>query len=237
MNVLVIIPARGGSKRIPQKNIKEMCGKPLIAWSIEAAKKNKLVNKIIVSTDSEEIASVAKKYGASVPFIRPSELSGDEIGLEPVIVHTIEWLKKNDGYVPDIAILFPLTNPLKLPEHIDQAVELMEKTEVDSVVSVSEATGNNNPYWILKENNDGSVRLFTGESLKKIIVRSQDLPKCYSRNDVLYAFRPKNLYENPSNLYGDNIKLLNISEMYYADINTPEDWSVTSDKLKRLHKL
>lgn len=213
-----------------------MHGKPLIAWSIEVAKKSKRVDKVIVSTDDIKIAKIAKKYGAEVPFMRPPHLCVDTIGLEPVLVHTIEWLKENHNYAPDIVILFPLTNPLKLTKHLDEAIDMLEKTDADSVVSVSEALGNNNPHWVLKQDKNGNVRLFTGKSLKKIITRSQDLPKCYSRNDILYAFKPKNLYEKPSNLYGDRVKLLVMDEIHYTDINTPEDWSIARDKLKRLHK-
>ena len=237
MSVLVIIPARGGSRRIPGKNIKEMCGKPLIAWSIEAAKKSKKVDKVIVSTDDKEIAEVAKNYGAEVPFMRPAHLANDTIGLEPVMIHAIEWLKENQNYNPDIVVLFPLTNPLKITKHLDEAIDLLEKTSADSVVAVSEALGNNNPHWILKQDEKGNVCLSTGESLKNIITRSQDLPKHYSRNDILYVLRSKNLYENPSNIYGNKVKLLVMEEIYYTDINTYEDWEITSNKLKRLHKI
>lgn len=213
-----------------------MCGKPLIAWSIEVAKKSNKVDKVIVSTDDREIAEIAKKYGAEVPFMRPPNLCVDTIGLEPVLVHAIEWLKENQNFTTDIAILFPLTNPLKLTDHLDEAIDILKESDADSVVAVSEALGNNNPHWVLRQDKNGDVKLFTGESLKNIITRSQELPKCYSRNDILYAFRPKSLYEKPSNLYGDKVKLLVMDEIYYTDINTPEDWSIASDKLKRLHK-
>lgn len=236
MNIIAIIPARGGSKRIPRKNTLKICGKPLITWSIEAAKKSKLIDRVIVSTDDQEIASIAKRYGAEVPFIRPKELAGDTVGMEPVLIHAIEWLKENEGYQTDIVLLLQSTNPLKFPKDLDLAIKILLDKKVDSVVSVNHALGNNNPHWILKRNSNNQITLFTGQNLKEMVVRSQDLTPCYSRNDVVYAFRPKNLYEKPSNLYGGKIELMIMEEIFYADINTQEDWYIVADKLKRLHK-
>ena len=234
-NVIGIIPARGGSTRIPRKNLKEMCGKPLIAWSIEAAKKSASISRVIVSTDDPEIAEVARRYGAEVPFMRPDDLAGDKVGMEPVLIHAIEWLKKNEGYTTHAILLLQSTNPLKRPEDLDRAVQILQDTGADPVVSVGKALGNNNPSWVIKRNESGQVVLSTGESLKDMIVRSQDLPVCYSRNDIVYALLPKNLYETTSNLYGDKVELLVMDEIFYTDINSPEDWEVTADKLKRLH--
>lgn len=236
-NVVAIIPARGGSKRVPKKNIKDMCGKPLVAWSIEAAVKAKKIDRVIVSTNDKEIHKIARKYGAEVPFLRPEELSGDKVGMEPVLIHAIEWLKENENYKTDIVLLLQLTNPLKRPEDLDNAISILEDTNSDSVVAVGEALGNNNPHWVLKRNEKNQVVLSTGESLKKMIVRSQDLPKHYSRNDIVYVLKPKNLYEKPSNLYGDKVELLVMDEIFYTDINSPEDWAVTADKLRRLYNI
>lgn len=236
MNIIAIIPARGGSKRIPRKNLKKMFGKPLISWSIEAAKKAKLIERIIVSTDDAEISKVAKRYGAEVPFIRPAELAGDSVGMEPVLIHAIEWLEKNEGYKTDIVLLLQSTNPLKRPQELDEAIKIMLKTQSDSVVSVGEALGNNNPHWVLKRNNSGKVVLSNNKSLKKMVTRSQDLPKHYSRNDIVYVLKPKNLYEKPSNLYGNKVELLVMDEIFYTDINSHEDWEITANKLKRLYQ-
>lgn len=235
MNILALICARGGSKRIPKKNIKQMCGKPLIAWSIEAAIKSKSVNKVVVSTDDLGITSVAQKYGAEVPFTRPPELSLDTDGLEPVIRHAVEWLQDHQSYRADIIVFYPPTNPLKRAEDIDESVQILTEFNADSVVAVSNANGNNNPHWILKRENNGDIKLATGEPLRNIIDRSQDLPSnYYIRNDVLYTLKPKNLYQQSPSLYGDKVKLLIMDEIFNTDINSPEDWFITSNKLARL---
>lgn len=234
MKTLAIIPARGNSKRIPQKNIKKFAGKPLIAWTIIAARKSKLINRIIVTTDSKKIAKIARRYKAEIPFLRPKKLAKDSIGIEPVLISALEWLKKHESYQPDAVILLMPTNPLKLPRHLDEAIRIFKKKNVDSVISVSEATGNNNPYWILKKTKAGKITLFNDANIKKMLVRSQLLPACYSRNDIIYVLKLKNLYEKPFNLYGDKIELYIMDEFFNADINTPEDWHIALDKFKRL---
>ncbi len=236
MEILGIIPARGASKRILNKNIKKFHGKPLMAWSIIAAKKSKSINRVIVNTDDKKIAEIARHYGAETPFLRPKHLATDTTGIEPVLIDTIEWLEKNEKYKPDgIALLMP-TNPLKTARHIDEAIKIFKNKNADSVTAVCEAGGNNNPYWILKKNKSGKITLFDNSSLKKIKTRSQDLPKCYSRNDIIYVLKPGNLYERKPNLYGNKIELYIMDEFFYCDINTKEDWCIALDKFRRMKK-
>lgn len=236
MKVIGIIPARGGSKSIPKKNIKRLVNKPLIAWTIETALKSNL-DRVIVSTDSKEIAKIAKKYGAEVPFLRPKELATDTLGIEPVLQHVVDWLKKKENYIPDaVALLLP-TTPLRLPKHINDTIKLFKKTKADSVVSVCEVMANSNPHWMLKRNNNDKVTLFTGEPLTKIKTRRQELPKCYSRNDVIYLLKPKNLKEKKPNLYGKKVELYEMDQFYDVDINTEEDWFLCQQKFKRLREL
>lgn len=235
MKILSIIPARGGSKRVPGKNTRKLLRKPLLAWAIEAAKQSGS-DRVIVTTDDPEIVRVAKRYGAEVPFLRPKELAQDATPIEPVLRHALEWLQENESYKPDaIALLMP-TNPLRLPEHIDEAAAIMKKTDADSVVAVAEALGNNNPHWMLRRHENGEVRLFTGDPLTAIRARSQDLPNSYSRNDIVYLLKPGNLYQETPNLYGEKVELYVMDDLFYSDINTPEDWYVTEHKLRRLRK-
>ena len=233
MKVLAIIPARGGSKRIPGKNVRRMLRRPLLSWAIDAAKGSS-IDRVIVSTDDPAIAAVAKRYGAEAPFLRPKELATDMLGIEPVLRHALEWLEEHENYRPDVLALLMPTNPLRLPQHIDEALRLMKKTGADSVVAVAEALGNNNPHWMLIKNEMGEIRLFNGSPLTTIKTRSQDLPKAYSRNDILYLLNPKNLYEKIPNLYGKKTELYVMDDLFYSDINTPEDWAVTEHKLRRL---
>jgi len=236
MNIVTIIPARGGSRRVPGKNISDFHKKPLIHWTIDVAKKSSLINKVVVSTDCEETAAIAKKSGAEVPFIRPKKLATSKKGIEPVLMHAYEWLKKNENYHADIIVLMFATNPLKTPDIIDEAIKKMKRTRATSVVTVSEVLGNRNPEWLLKKHPDKKVTLSNGKSLKEIATRSQDLEKYYSRNDVAYIIKPENLYENPPNLYGDSVELFVMDEFHDGDINTPEDVHITIDKFKRLKK-
>ena len=237
MKVVAVIPARGGSKKIPNKNLKKFCGKPLIAWTILEAKKSKKINRIIVSTDNIEIAKVAKRYGAEVPFLRPKELAIDTMGIEPVMKHAYEWLIKNEKYKADVLALLFATNPLRKSFHIDEAIQIMKKNNCDSVVSVNETPANHTPFWTLVKAHDGAVSLFGGISLKNIHNRRQDFPHpCYARNELIYLLKPKNLYDNPSRLYGEKVELYMTNLIYEIDINTPEDWLVSEIKFKSLNK-
>lgn len=134
MEVLALIPARGGSKSIPKKNIYPLAGKPLIAWTIEAAKAAKKISRVIVSTDSEEIAAVAKNYGAETPFIRPAEYAEDLTPDLPVFEHALAWLKDNESYIPDAIVHFWPTSPYRKPEDIDAAIMLLEQNPDASCV-------------------------------------------------------------------------------------------------------
>src|SRR3989344_4859586 len=225
MKIVAIIPARGGSQRIPGKNIKEFCGKPLIAWTILEALKSKYLDKVLVSTDDNKIAAVSKEFGAEVPFIRPTELSGPAIGIEPILRHGYEWLRDNDDYKADILLLLMPTAPLRQTQHIDEAIENFLKSKVDSVVGVNQVPASHTPYWTLVKNEAGKVTLFDGSHLKDRIVRSQDFPKkCYCWNDLVYVFKPENLYTLKPNLYGEVVEFYETSPLYEMDINTPEDW-------------
>ena len=234
MNILAVIPARGGSKRIPRKNIADFHGKPVIAWAIEAAKGAPSISRVLVNTDDEEIREVALRYGAEVPFLRPPALAQDTVAIEPVLADTLEWLKKHEGYEPEALALLMPTNPMRTPEAIEDAVARFRETGADSVVTVSEARANGNPHWILKKDDAGTVTLFDGTPLKSMRGRSQDLPPCYSRNDIAFIIKPSNLSQDPPNLYGDKVELLVMDETFEGDINTPEDMAVAYDKFRRL---
>ncbi len=190
MKTLGIITARGGSKGIPRKNIKLLGGKPLIAYTIEASKESGIFDRIIVSTDDNEIAEVAKKYGAEVPFMRPAELAQDTTPTLPVLVHALEWLKSNEGYEPDAVAILQPTSPLRSSEHLRNAHVLFVQSGADSVVSVKTVPGHYNPHWQFQVDGESRMTIFTGEQFEKIIKRRQELlktvqsiflrPTCYS---------------------------------------------------------
>ncbi|KGM96428.1 acylneuraminate cytidylyltransferase [Clostridium novyi A str. 4552] len=191
MNILCIIPARGGSKGVYKKNIKLCNGKPLIAYTIEEAKKSKYIDRIIVSTDDNDIASIGKKFGAEVPFLRPDEIAGDDTpGITPII-HAINWLKDNEGYLPDYVMCLQCTSPLRKVEHIDEAIEKLINLEVDSLVSVCEVE--HSPFW-MKEINNGKMKDFI-QTDKNNLYRRQNLPTIYRLNGAIYIAKTQKLLQ------------------------------------------
>ena len=179
--VLAIIPARGGSKGLPGKNIKPLLGKPLIAWTIEEAKKSKYIDRLIVSTEDEEIAEVSKKFGAEVPFMRPKELSTNEAKGIDVVLHAIEWMEKNDKSY-DLIILLQPTSPLRTSKDIDKATEMLPSKNAKAIVSVCKT--HHHPYWsnILPE--DGCMKDFIEP--KAMNKNRQELPTFYRLNGAIY---------------------------------------------------
>jgi len=178
--ILAMIPARGGSKRLPRKNIRELHGRPLIAWTIEEAKKSRYIDRIIVSTDNKEIAEVSKRFGVEVPFLRPKELAQDETKTIDVVRHTIEWAEKESGEVYGLLITLQPTSPLRSSEDIDNAVELLFKKNAKAIVSVCEAE--NHPYWSNVLPKDGCMDGFVKpENESK---NHQDFPAFYRLNGV-----------------------------------------------------
>jgi len=238
MKVVAVIPARGGSKKVPNKNLKSFCGQPLITWTILTALQSKKLDRVIVSTDSKAIAKVAKNCGAEVPFSRPAELATDVIGIEPVMKHVYQWLLEKEGYKADGLLLLFVTNPLRQVFHINQALDIFEKTNCDSVISVNETPPNHTPYWTFVKSDSGEVCLFGGTSLKNIIDRRQDFPqKCYARNELIYLLKPQNLYQTPSRLYGQRVELYETSPVYEVDINSTEDWELAELRFRQLRQL
>ena len=237
MKIVAVIPARGGSKSIPLKNLKVFAGKPLIAWSILSAKRSKNVDRVIISTDHPEIARIAKKYGAEV-VVRPPELAIDTIGIEPTLKHVYETLLKQEKYKADALVLLMPTSPTRQTFHIDDAIQIFKKKKVDSVLGVNQTPANHTPYWTLTRSPQGKVSLWGGVPLKKILTRRQDFPqKCYARNDLVYVLKPKNLFDKErSNIYGNKIELYEVADpaIYEMDINTPDEWAEAEIKFQKL---
>nr|WP_231701885.1 acylneuraminate cytidylyltransferase family protein [Crassaminicella thermophila] len=199
-SIIAIIPARGGSKGIKNKNIKYLIDKPLISYTIEAAKKSKYIDRIVVTTDDIEIKKVSEQFGVEVPFIRPKELAQDDTpGIEPII-HAVKWLEDNEGYRADYVINLQPTSPLRTSEDIDQAVEKLLNSNSISLVSVCESS--EHPYWMKKIEN-GIMQSFLEVDIKNKNYRRQDLPKVYSLNGAIYMSTTENLVSNKS-FYSEN---------------------------------
>ncbi len=186
--ILALIPARGGSKGLPGKNIKELRGKPLIGWSIDHAKNSKYVDRVIVSTDATDIAEVSKKFGADVPFMRPSELATDTATSTDVILHCLSWIKDIEKMEYDCLILLQPTSPLRNSKHIDEAIEkFFSDDRARSLVSVTKVK--KSPFWMRTVNKDGFLDNFLKDD--KTYSRRQDLPDVFVLNGAIYLIRPK----------------------------------------------
>jgi N-acylneuraminate cytidylyltransferase/CMP-N,N'-diacetyllegionaminic acid synthase len=220
-NTLALIPARGGSKGIPRKNIKLIAGKPLIVWTIEAALRSSLISEVIVSTDDFEIADVARHAGANVPFMRPSELADDQTpGLAPVM-HALNQLPTFNS----VLVLQP-TSPLRTTDDIDDLLNFAAQKKASSIVSVTEA--DIHPYWTYRINADQTMVPFVNASS---VVRRQDLPGCFSLNGAMYFADVKWLRENGC-LIGNETLAYVMPKAHSVDIDTPLDWKFAELLLK-----
>ena len=214
--VIAIIPARGGSKGIPNKNIKLVNQKPLIAYTIEPAKKSKYIDRLIVSTDSKRIEEASLEYGAEVPFLRPAELATDTAKTIDAIIYTIDKLKINNENYDYVLTLQP-TQPLRTTEQIDESIKMIVDHDWNSLVSISRLS--TNPILIRTLKSDGS--------LKKLLnirsdVRRQDFDDYYKINGLIYLNRIDQLLTNSTSL-NDNAHGYVVDSKYDLDIDTPED--------------
>lgn len=217
---LAIIPARGGSKRFPGKNIYPLNGKPLISYAIEVAKKTKLVDRVIVSTDNIEIAEIAKQYGAEVPFIRPGYLAADLSPTIDTIRYTLEKLAEG-GYRADYVVLLQPTSPLICSANLDEAIDLAIKNNADSVVSVVGVDGLNHPYNIREIRQDGIIKFWQDKLHYEYIVKPKEKPKFYYAGGVWVTSFDTIMKEN--RLEGKNNYPLIISKVVASDIDEKED--------------
>ncbi|MDP3956288.1 MAG: acylneuraminate cytidylyltransferase family protein [bacterium] len=222
--VLAIITARGGSKSIPRKNIKPFFGKPLLAWSAIAAQESRVVDRLIISTDDEEIAQTARSYNVEVPFMRPEELAQDTTPSLPVLQHAVSWLNENEQYKPDYVLLLEPTSPARQAFHISDAVQMALARGADSVISLGEVPGHFNMRWQVSMDNDGSAQLVDGTPWSQVITRRQDLPLTHFRNGVFYLFKTELLFANEPSLYGEKVYGYPVEAKYSIDIDNPEDW-------------
>lgn len=232
--VLGVITARGGSKGIPRKNLKPLLGKPLILYTIEAAQTSAVFDRLIISTDDQEIATFARTHGVEVPFLRPKELATDHTPHLPVIQHAVLALKEKDGYEPDYVMILQPTVPLREPRHIKEAVELICTSGADSVVSVTELDAHCNPLWAVHIDKDGYLKLFvTGEPLSSIIPRRQDLPVVYTKDGAIFLFKTNPLFEPVKpNFYGARTVAYVMERHCTINIDTLDDWRRAEERLK-----
>ncbi|MGB9979490.1 cytidylyltransferase domain-containing protein [Methanobacterium sp.] len=226
MNILAIIPARGGSKGVPRKNIKKIAGKPLIAYTIESAVESKHIDKVIVSTEDQEIAHISKEYGAEI-IKRPEKLALDNSSTIDAIFHCLNYLKI-EKYMPDIVVLLQPTSPLRTTENIDESIEFFCKKDCESVISVCEFE--HSPYWSLKIENHYLKPNFGDKYFK---MRRQDLPTLYLPNGAIFISNPQNLM-NYESFYSKKIMPYLMSPENSIDIDSELDFKIAETILKDL---
>lgn len=221
--VLSLIPARGGSKSIPRKNIRPFAGHPLIAYSIAAGLASGRISRVIVSTDDEEIAATARQYGAETPFLRPKELAKDDTPDLPVFQHALNWLREHEGYQPEIVVQLRPTSPFRSVRHIDTAVQrLLEQPKADSVRTV--CTPFQNPFKMWRVGEDGYMRpLMQINHPEPYNLPRQSLPEVYWQTGYVDAAWADTILSKNS-MTGERILPLVIDANEWVDIDSPDDW-------------
>ncbi len=233
MRVVGIIPARGGSKGLPGKHLLPLCGRPLIAWTLDAARASRTLGRVVLSTDAPEVAVFARESGVDVPFMRPDALASDDAPMLDVLVHAVEWLTAA-GDPPDVVVLLQPTSPLRTAAHIDAAVTLLESSGADAVVSVVEVPHRFNPVSVLRLDGDRVAPWNPGPA----VTRRQDKPRVFARNGpAVLAVRTRVLVEQRS-LYGRDTRAIPMTDAESVDIDTAWDLAVAGMALaERLARL
>jgi CMP-N-acetylneuraminic acid synthetase len=220
MRVLGLIAARGGSKGLPRKNIRLLCGKPLLQYTAESALSARRLSRVVLTTDDEEIAEVGRNCGLEVPFMRPAELAADNTPTLPVVQHAIGWMEAHGVYFDAICQLQP-TNPLRRPEDIDACIESLERSDADAVMTILPIPPEYNPHWAYFRGENGDLHLSTGEATP--IPQRQKLPPSFHRDGSVYVTR-RDVVMKENSLYGKRVigHLLDANQT--VNIDGPEDW-------------
>jgi CMP-N,N'-diacetyllegionaminic acid synthase len=228
MEVLGFIPARADSKGLPGKNIHPLHGKPLIGYTVQEGKKSR-INRLIVSTDSAEIAEISRSLGAEVPSLRPAELSQDDSVIEDAILDILGKLNDSEGYRPDIIVLLQPTSPLRTALHIDECIALLEEKKLDSVVSVSDPM--EHPAVMAHWDADGKMHFLSDLFFQDKKTQRQGYPPFFFVNGAVYVFKYQNLIKN-KNRYGDKTLPYLMRQMDSIDINTIDELLIAEALLK-----
>jgi CMP-N,N'-diacetyllegionaminic acid synthase len=223
MNTLGVITARGGSKGLPGKNIKELGGKPLLAWSIEAAQKSKQLDRLILSTEDEEIANVGRKYNIDVPFKRPNELAGDTTHTPDILINALDEMEKIDGVKYDVIVLLQPTVPFRRSEHIDNVIEKFESSSFDSLITVQKQEYP--PWWMFRlENGQLHTAFEYAEDINVFNMERQQFPNIYKPNGSVYVTWSDLMRKNHQLVNPDSCGYLVIEDDNQVNIDTTLDF-------------
>ena len=224
--VLAIVPARGGSKGVPGKNVRKLAGRTLLDYAALAARDSGVIDRIVLSTDSDEIADAGRRAGMEVPFMRPAALAQDDTPMLPVIEHAIDSLAA-EGWTTDVIVLLQPTSPLRRPSHVRDAVTLLYESKADSVVTVIEVPRHLSPDYVMRIE-DGVLRPFLDEGAR--VTRRQDARPAYSREGTVYACWRATV-ERFGNIYGERCQPLMVDAADSLSIDSPADWAEAERRL------
>jgi CMP-N,N'-diacetyllegionaminic acid synthase len=233
VNVLVLVPARGGSKGIPRKNLQLLGGKPLVAHAVEVGRAATLVTRVMCSTDDEAIADAARAAGAEVPFLRPAELAQDSSEDWPVFVHALHWLERNEGWQPELIVNLRPTSPLRMPRHVDDAIRLLLETGADSVKAVHLARQHPHKMWLRSD--DGCIEPYLKTPMR--LERGPDVPRAelddvYWQNGMVDVTRRSVIFDQRV-MIGRKVAGLVTEPSESIDIDTPLDLALAELVLAR----
>jgi len=231
MKILGLIPARGGSKSIPGKNIKLLGGRPLLEYTYDAAKNAKGISRLILSSDDDNIIAIGKELGLEVPFKRPKELAEDDTPTLKVIQHALSYFATQEIYF-DAVCLLQVTNPFKTTQFIDEAIAKFKKENCDALISVSKVPEIYNPHWVFIPNSNNLLKLAMKED--EIISRRQDLPVAYHRDGAIYITKSKVILDK-NTLYGNTLTYIDSPMECNVNIDTFEDWKKAESMLKKMN--
>lgn len=220
MNTLAIVPARGGSKGVPGKNVRPLAGRTLLDYVADAARRSGVVDRMILSTDSDEIAAAGRQAGLDVPFMRPASLAEDETPMRDVVRHALDAVAAG-GDAPEVVVLLQPTSPLRRAAHIRRAVELLRESGADSVVSVVEVPRHLSPDYVMRIDG-GRLQPFLPEGA--FVLRRQDARPAYVRDGTVYAFR-REAFDRHGDIYGRDCRPLRMDPAESLSIDSPADWA------------
>jgi CMP-N,N'-diacetyllegionaminic acid synthase len=224
--VLAVVPARGGSKGIVGKNVRLLAGKPLLAYTADAARSSGVVDRIVLTTDSEEIARLGESLGLEVAFMRPAELAADDTPMLATLEHAVDAVERA-GWQPDIVVLLQPTAPLRQGRHIAEAVRTLQATGCTSVVSIVQIPAHYSPHYAMRLEEG---RLISFLPVGRSVTRRQDAGAAYSRDGTVYAMRRDTLMEG-HDIYGADCRPLVIPPSDSLNLDTPEDWQLAECRL------
>jgi CMP-N-acetylneuraminic acid synthetase len=233
LEVLGLIPARGGSKGIPGKNIKPLGGRPLIDFTFEAAAASSLLTRVILTTDSEEIAEYGRRCNVEVPFLRPSDLASDNSAANAYIHHCLQHLEAQEGYRPDVVVLLQPTCPFRTGDDIDTCIQMLANSNADSVVSVAVLPTKFHPNWQFLVTDQGLVHPVASGAWSSLATARQHLETTYTRNGAVYAFR-RDSFIRGGNIYGRRVVAYVMPEARSVNIDEMSDWAKAEALLGKL---